>query len=346
MLKLLTMEMVWVGMRTIAIMQYDEKNCFDRIFRQSLNIFAQKSRISKNILTARTIVKDNMKQQVKTGLGITDGTYQQVEGKPTLDGEIQGTADTPLLFSMLSNVAIQAHKSYTPGLTLESPTIHQEITHHNIAYVDNANGHVSADYHSEDPILEVVEKMNISAQGWNDVNNLTGGSLAYHKTKWQMIAWEEQGSIMQLRQTTTQKLRINDWTGAPNTIKYGPTDKPNIGQWYHLWPNGDQHHQHEHTYNSIKQLCNNVAAANLTEQEARQAVTQCLVPKLHYPLHLSSFTQKQTDNINTIVRRTFLPPMRFNRHLPSVVLYGPMSMGGMGFPEVYTMQDQAQIPYI
>jgi hypothetical protein len=47
-----------------------------------------------------------MKQGVKTGLGITDGTYQQLEGEPTLDGEIQDTADTPLLFSMLSNVAI------------------------------------------------------------------------------------------------------------------------------------------------------------------------------------------------------------------------------------------------
>jgi hypothetical protein len=73
--------------------------------------------------------------------------------------------------------------------------------------------------------------MNVSAQGWNDVNNLTGGSLAYHKTKWQTIAWGEQGSIMQLKQTTTQELQIKDWTGAPTTIKYGPTDKPNIGWW-------------------------------------------------------------------------------------------------------------------
>jgi hypothetical protein len=62
MLKLLTMEMAQVGMRTIAMMQYDEKNCFDRIFRQNLNIFAQKARISKNILTARTIIKDNIKR--------------------------------------------------------------------------------------------------------------------------------------------------------------------------------------------------------------------------------------------------------------------------------------------
>jgi hypothetical protein len=139
-LKLLTMEMAQAGMRTIAMTCYDEKNCFDRIFWQNSNILAQKAGISKNMLKAQTLVKDIMKGRVKMGLGITDDTYQQTEGKPTLDGEIQGTADTPLLFSMLNNVAIQAHKSYTPGLTLESPTLQQEITHHNIAYVDNAGG--------------------------------------------------------------------------------------------------------------------------------------------------------------------------------------------------------------
>ncbi len=68
------------------------------------------------------------------GLGITDGTHQQVNREPTLDSEIQGTVDTPLLFSMLSNCAIQAQKSYTP--TLERPNIEQQINHHNIAYLD------------------------------------------------------------------------------------------------------------------------------------------------------------------------------------------------------------------
>ena len=64
--------------------------------------------------------------------------------------------------------------------------------------------------HSEEPAQEATEKMNASAQGWNNVNNLTGGTLAYHKTKWQMIAWEEHGSLIHLQCTTTQKLRIND----------------------------------------------------------------------------------------------------------------------------------------
>jgi hypothetical protein len=169
MLKLITMETARHGRRTIAMTQYDEKNCFDRIFRQNSNIFARKAGISQNILKARSLVKDNMKRKVKTGLGITEGTYYQRVGEPTLDGEIQGTADTPLLYLMLSSVAIKAHKSFTPGLTLESPTMTRTIRHHNIAYINDADGHVSADITSQDPTSEAVTQMHTSAQGWNTI---------------------------------------------------------------------------------------------------------------------------------------------------------------------------------
>ena len=48
---------------------------------------------------------------------------------------------------MLSSVAIKAHKSFTPGLFLKSPTMKQAIKHHNVVHADDAvaNGHVSAD---------------------------------------------------------------------------------------------------------------------------------------------------------------------------------------------------------
>ena len=67
------------------------------------------------------MVKDNMKRKVKTGLGITEGTYYQRMGEPTLDGEIQGTADTPLLYSMLSSVALKAHKNFHSRLNPRKP---------------------------------------------------------------------------------------------------------------------------------------------------------------------------------------------------------------------------------
>jgi hypothetical protein len=287
-----------------------------------------------------------MKCKVKSGLGITEGTYYQRAGEPTLDGKIQGTADTPLLYSMLSSVAIKAHKSFTPGLSLESPTMKRVIRHHNIVYVDNANGRVSADTTSQDPTSEAVTRMHTSAQGWNDVNNLTSGSLAYHKTKWQMVSWEIINGTKKLRETTPHQLTINDWTGAPTTMTYRKISEPNIGLGFHLCPNGDQTHQYNRRHNAIKTLCINVSLANLTKREARQTITQRLVPKLSYPLHLTSHTQKQLDAINSTIQASFHPLMRFNQHLPSAVLYGPMSMGGMEFPEAHSLQNQTQIPFM
>ena len=126
------------------------------IFQQNSNIFARKAGISLNLLKARSLVKDNMKRKVKTGLGITEGTYYKRAGEPTLEGKIQGTADTPLLYSMLSSVAIKAHKSFIPGLSLESPTMKQAIKHHIVAYDDDADGHVSVDATLQDPTSKAV----------------------------------------------------------------------------------------------------------------------------------------------------------------------------------------------
>jgi hypothetical protein len=154
----------------------------------------------------------------------------------------------------------------------------------------------------------------------------------YHKTKWQMIAWEDSGPHKTNHEETTQKLCINDWTGTPTTIKYGPPGEPNIGLGFHLCPNGDQTHQYEHTYKSIQRLCRNVTIANLSEQEALQTVTQRLVPKLHYPLHLTSFTHQQSDKINTLIQQTFLPPMR-RQTLTRCGAIRPNINGRDGFPQ-------------
>ena len=252
-----------------------------------------------------------MKRKVKTGLGITEGTYHQRADETTPEDKIQGTADTPLLYSRLISVAINAHKSFTPGLSLKSLTMKQAIKHHNVAYVDDADGRVSADATLQDPTSEAVTQMHISAQGWNDVNNLTGGSLAYHKTRWQMICWEIRNGIKTLRETTPHQLTINDWMGASTTIAYRKSNEPNIGLGFHLCPNEDQTQQYNHMHDTIKTLCSNVSSANLNEREARKTITQRLVPKLSYPLHLISFTQKQSNAINSTIREAFLPIMWF-----------------------------------
>ena len=81
--------------------------------------------------------------------------------------------------------------------------------------------------------------------------------------------------------------------------------------------------------------------------DTNQLIKQCLEPKLAYALlHGTSFLRKQCKQINTVIRKAFLPMLRFNRNFPSAVLYGPMEYGGMEFIEAYTLQDQVQLDYL
>jgi len=142
------------------------------------------------------------------------------------------------------------------------------IRHHNVVHVDDADSHVSADATLPDPTTKAVEQLRKSAQGWNYINNFTGGSLAYHKTKWQMVSWEIINGTKKLRETTPPQLAINDWTGAPTTITYGKASKPNIRLGFYLSPNGDQMLQYNHIHNAIKTLSSNISSANPTKREA------------------------------------------------------------------------------
>ena len=137
-----------------------------------------------------------------------------------------------------------------------------------------------------------------------------------------------------------------DCHGSPSAIPFLCPDQPNVGLGFYLCSSGNQLPQYTHTYAGILQLCLSVASAHLTEAEMRLLLRQRLLPKLSYALHGSSFTDKQCLRLNTVIRNTFLPGLRLNRHFPAAVLYGPLDYGGMEFPEVSTLQDQVQINYI
>lgn len=86
--------------------------------------------------------------------------------------------------------------------------------------------------------------------------------------------------------------------------------------------------------------------AQLNESEARQALYQRVIPKLVYALHPTSWDTDQCDSMNRLLRETFLPLMRMNRNMPKAVVYGPLEYGGVAFPEVMSLQDETQLPYL
>ena len=346
MIKLLSMETCRTMKRTMANILYDSKACFDRIRREQSNLQLLKKNVDPNLARARSIIKDRIVRRVKTGLGVSRDTYSRKRGEPNLDGEVQGAGDVPTLFLLQSDITLKVHREVAPGLSLESPNGMRRIEHNNIAYSDDNDGQVTASAKSKHPLYEVYKKALESSKMWGRLVCLTGGDVALHKCSWQAIAWELIKGQLQLIAATEYRLIMEDGRGAFSIIEFLGPDEPNVGLGFRLCPSGNQTPQFEHTLQAIEKLCGAISSAHLTVQEARMALEQRLVPKLSYPLHLTSFSKPQCEKINTKIRQTFLPRFNLNSHLPTAVAHGPLKFGGMMLPDAYTTQDQVQIPFI
>ena len=240
-----------------------------------------------------------------------------------MNGKIQGKTDVPTLYCQQGSILLAAHTSIALGIVLSSATCKGRIAHHSVCFVDDTDGQVSVKHNSASPVVETVGKLQNSSQKWSNLINLTGHFLALHKPNRRMVAW-----------STESETIIEDRKGAFAVMDYKSPDLPNPGLGFKHCPDDNQAHQYKDILGEVQEICSVVSAEHLTEREAKQALEQRLVPKMAYPLHLSSLTK------HAAIWRAFFPMMRFNRNFPSAVAYGPMEHGGMEFPDAYSLQDQ------
>ncbi|KAL7505232.1 hypothetical protein ACHAXN_004474 [Cyclotella atomus] len=240
MLKLLTFECAQIKKATIADTMYDLVACFDRMKARLSNVIAQRALVDKKILIARATVIERLRRSVKTGLGISVCTYGQEDGEKYIDGEVQGKGDVPSLWGKTSDTLLRAHAMGTSGLELKSPDRTKCIKCHNVCFVDDNNGLVSADHDSELPTDEAKDKMQHSAQRWNNIVNIPHQTVAFHKSAWSMAAWEEvKRGELSMSEQDFGPLEIIDHHGGKAVINYLSPKEPNVGLGYRACPNGD-----------------------------------------------------------------------------------------------------------
>jgi hypothetical protein len=168
----------------------------------------------------------------------------------------------------------------------------------NTAFVDDTDGWASAEAGSTTPIQEVVDRLQYNGQVWNDLTNITGGSIAFHKCKWQLLAWEVVRGELRIVKSTDHRIVLKDNKGGMAVIDFLGPDQPNVGLGYRLCPDGNQTHQLKFIKDAMKEICGALVSAHITQKEALQAMYQRLLPKLDYALHLSSLSERACNNID------------------------------------------------
>lgn len=346
MLKLMTFESARMQKCTIGSLQHDMTAHFDRMYPEMTAIYATKYAVSENVMKSIGATILHLRRNVETALGISQDTYGQEVDAPRLGGMVQGKADVPQLSTQQSDILLKAHNLNTYGVDIKSPGLHRSITHNSIAFADDTEGQVSCDTTENISIPRIVRKLQHSGQTWNDLSNICGGSIAHHKCLWQLLSWEMRAGHLQPKTNNDHRLILQDGKGAGASIQYRTPNEPNVGLGFNICPSGNQRPHYEATLEKIKRFCGSASCAYLTEGEAKQLVTQRLVPKLSYALHGTDFSHAWCNRINSHTRATIVPMWRLNRNFPSAILYGPTEFGGIEFPDAYTLQDQVQLDYL
>jgi hypothetical protein len=215
------------------------------------------------------------------------------------------------------------------GVCLANPDGSRTIQRCNTQFVDDDDGWASAPHDSENPTAEAMQRLQHDAQRWNNINNIPGQTVAFHKTKWQMLAWKVIKGDLEIVKSTEEVLILKDNKGGAAIIEFLPPDQPNKGLGYLLCPSGNQEPQFQAVLQAVTEICERVVGAQLSERETKQALFQRLLPKLDYSLYASYFSEKQCKNIDKVINAAFLPRLRINRNTKRDVVYGPSKYGGL-----------------
>jgi len=190
--KMLAFEYGRVLYVTIALFANDAVACFDRMVPNISTLLALKYGVQPNVMRSRNAVMSKMTHGVRTKHGDSTSTYCQLEDEPQVAGETQGKGDVACIWSLLSHTLLRAHSEMHEGISLNSADGKRKIEKNNDAFVDDCDG-VASKRRCTARKSEDATRCHLQdgAQLWADLINATGGAIAFHKSGWQMLAFND-----------------------------------------------------------------------------------------------------------------------------------------------------------
>ena len=119
-------------------------------------------------------------------MGVSDAEFKHSRLFP-IYGTGQGSANSPVIWCLISNRLFEAHKTHSNGATFQSSDGQYKVQVNMIGFVDDTYSAVNMFEDRKDRIEEILKKAQFDAQLWSDLLNSSGGALELPKVKFHVI---------------------------------------------------------------------------------------------------------------------------------------------------------------
>ena len=299
-----------------------------------------------------TIILNNTIYKIKTGHGISAKQYLSDQLHRIL-GVGQGSCAAPSIWTAVLDTILWLVAEKYVAFQMTSPTgQHKERLGY--AFVDNialmANMLPEQNITKDSTIKEhdMTTHMKKIAQDFERKLFTTGGALALHKCFWYLIIWKwmEDGTAkMKTKSEAPGEIHLTQADNRDTTAKITrkEIDESERTLGVRLNPAQNMTQETEFRYAQIKKWAASVTNSRLSRKEVSMAYHRILLPMITYPLAVTTFTKKDTKQMQTLTDKTYKTQMKLNRNFPQAVYRGTPRYGGLGVVPITTHQAYKQI---
>jgi hypothetical protein len=228
---------------------------------------------------------DKMEHSVRTGHGVSINTYGNRPGQPKKAGEGQGKGNVAITYALQSSTLLDAHAQLYGGLDLPPPVPGPGISKQNDGYVDDVNTWSSEFEHRPDSAEYAMYKLERGSQALTNLNEVPGGSTAFHKCAVFLLAWTTGPKTLEIRRDLSDfKFTLHDNKNAPSAISILQPDQTNKGLGYFMAVDANQRTEHAERLAKIQGICSGAQTTRLGYEESLQLLNQRSLMQTKYGL--------------------------------------------------------------
>ena len=202
--------------------------------------------------------------------------------------------------------------------------------------------------HHGDNSFRLTAQLQTSAQWWEEILSTTGGALELSKCFYHILTFKftsEGKPVLQQPHTfPSPPIRLYDHTtGSASAIDHIPCSSARKTLGVMLTPTLRSDSEYQRLKHKITTLCKLLLPARLTPEETWTYLLGSLRPSLCWSAPVANLSRTQWRKLTAPLIPILLNNMGYPRCFPRAVVYAPIPLGGLGFPDFHVEQGLAHV---
>ena len=335
--------------RTLLRMDFDAASCYDRIIPSVASLAARSFGQHKALCIIHASFLQHAQYFLKTKLGLSEEAYSHCHLHP-IYGTGQGSANSPVIWALISSRLFDAHAAKAHGATFVSPDRTYHLQVFMIGFVDDTNASVN-DF--ENPVQSpttIICKATADAQLWNDLLRCSGGALELSKCVYQLAHYSFAASgapVLKALPPDFPRITIREQQST-NPVQLSPLSpfaaRKTLGCYKS--PSATYTASLKHITTKALQHALAVQKSFITAKCAHRYYGSVFLPSVTYSLPTASIPEKHLLTIQNQSTLPILNKMGYAKSFPHALVYGPQSLGGIGLRTFYDEQGSTKVELV